>query len=199
MATVLKLGPGDHGRPMTLEEFEHGDYEEGHQYELIDGRLYVSPAPDAPVGILEKWLCTKVDDYARANPHVLNFVYNRARVFIPSDAAVTAAEPDLAAYKDFPLHLPLRDIRWQDTSPILVGEVVSHDACKDLVRNVDLYLQVPTIREYWILAGQEDADRPTLRVYRRHGKRWRVVEAGYGEDYTTKLLPGFTLTIDPRR
>jgi hypothetical protein len=32
MATVLKIGPVDHGRPMTLEEFHASDYEEGYQY-----------------------------------------------------------------------------------------------------------------------------------------------------------------------
>jgi len=26
MATVTKLGPADHGRPMTFEEFQAGDY-----------------------------------------------------------------------------------------------------------------------------------------------------------------------------
>ena len=39
MATVLKIGPADHGRPMTLDEFQAGDYEEGYKYELIDGEL----------------------------------------------------------------------------------------------------------------------------------------------------------------
>ena len=38
-----QLGPADHGRELTYDEFLAGDYEEGHKYELIDGRLYVSP------------------------------------------------------------------------------------------------------------------------------------------------------------
>ena len=38
MATVPKMGPADHGRPLDLDEFMAGDYEEGYQYELIDGR-----------------------------------------------------------------------------------------------------------------------------------------------------------------
>lgn len=43
MTTIVKLGPADHGRPMTLEEFHAGDYQEGYQYELIDGKLIYPP------------------------------------------------------------------------------------------------------------------------------------------------------------
>ena len=57
-------------------------------------------------------------------------------------------------------------------SPILVVEVLfDADPYKDLVRNVDLYLQVPSIREYWLLDARYSADEPTLIVHRRRGKR----------------------------
>jgi hypothetical protein len=35
MTTLLKLGPSDHGRPMTLEKFDASVGDEGHKYELI--------------------------------------------------------------------------------------------------------------------------------------------------------------------
>ena len=50
MSTVLKVGPLDRNRPMTLDEFMVADYEAGYQYELIDGKLYVSPLPNSPEG-----------------------------------------------------------------------------------------------------------------------------------------------------
>ena len=56
MSTVLKIGPEDHGRPMTLEEFQSGDYQEGFHYEIIAGRLYVSPKANYPQNRLEGWL-----------------------------------------------------------------------------------------------------------------------------------------------
>jgi Uma2 family endonuclease len=69
-----------------------------------------------------------------------------------------------------------------------------------LIRNVNLYLQVPSIQEYWILDGQDDPDKPSLLVYRRRGKQWQKPrEIGYQETYTTPLLPGFKLVVDPRR
>ena len=81
----------------------------------------------------------------------------------------------------------------------MVGEVVSHeDPDKDFVRNAELYLQVPSIKEYWLLDAREDPERPKMRVHRRHGKDWRIIDLSVGETYTTKLLPGFEVKIDPR-
>lgn len=42
MGVAVQLGPADRGRPMSLEEYLGGDYAEGFDYELIDGRLEVS-------------------------------------------------------------------------------------------------------------------------------------------------------------
>jgi Uma2 family endonuclease len=199
MATVVKIGPADHGRPMSLEEFESGDYEEGYRYEIIDGRLYVSPQPNLPENQVEEWLNEKLKRYARRRPEVINYVTSKARVFVPGLAATTP-EPDQAAYRNFPLDLPKREVRWQDVSPILVAEILHQDDPeKDLVRNVALYFLVSSIKEYWVIDAREDADRPTMLVHRRHGKRWRLIPIAFGARYTTRLLPGFELILDPRR
>jgi Uma2 family endonuclease len=200
MATVLKIGPADHGRPMSLDEFMAVGAEEGYQYELIDGKLYVSPRPNAPQGLVEKWIYRKLDRYSDQHPEVINLVHHAARVFVPDRPGVTNPEPDVAAYASFPLDLPWEDIEWQDVSPILVVEVLSlDDPDKDLVRNVELYRQVPSIKEYWVIDTRESVSRPTMQVYRRRGQRWqRVIEVRYGETYTTKVLPGFELVLDPR-
>jgi Uma2 family endonuclease len=200
MKTLLEIGPRDHGRPLTLEEFTSSTAQEGYRYELIDGRLCVSSAPNAPQGLVERWIYRKLDRYTDAHPEVLNLAYSKARVFIPGQAEVTAAEPDVAAYRDFPLDLPLREIRWEDVHPTLVVEVLSEeDPDKDLVRNVELYLRVSSIQEYWILDTCEDPDQPTLTVYRRYHRRWRKPQSVRpGSTYTTDLLPGLSLIIDPR-
>jgi Uma2 family endonuclease len=201
MTTVLKIGLADHGRPVTYEDFRTADWEEGYQYEIIDGKLYVSPLPDPPQGLVEKWIYTKVDQYAQQHPEVINLVINKARVFVPNRPGVTNPEPDLAAYRNFPLDRDWEEIRWEEVSPLLVAEVMSpNDPDKDLVRNVELYLQVPTIREYWILDSRQGVSQLTMSVYRRRGQRWqRPVEVGFGDPYATRLLPGFHLILNPRR
>ena len=40
---------------------------------------------------------------------------------------------------------------------------------------------------------------PSLGNFRRYGKRWVVRSFPYGSTLTTKLLPGFSLLIDPRK
>jgi Uma2 family endonuclease len=200
MATVTKIGPADRDRPMTLEEFLAGDYEEGYRYELIDGRLYVSPEANLPEDWVAEWLSFRLMRYAKTHPRILKHVTPKARVFVPGRAVVSAPEPDVTAYRRFPLHRRIRDIRWEDVNPILVAEVLSaDDPNKDLVRNVAVYLQVPSIKEYWVFDARQDADEPTMTVYRRRGKVWRrPIEVGPRERYTTPLLPGFKLVLNTR-
>ena len=198
--TLLKLGPRHHGQALTLDEFWAADFREGYQYELIDGSLYVSPMPDPPQNIVEQWILLEVARYAKEHADVINFVTNKGRVIVPGRPGATVPEPDLLAFRDFPLDRPFESIRWQETRPILVGEVLSlSDPDKDLVRNVKLYWQVPSIKEYWLFDTRQSAEQPTLHVYRRSRFRWRISEVGYGETYTTKLLPGFELLVDPRK
>jgi Uma2 family endonuclease len=184
---------------MTLEEFMAARSIEGYHYELIDGKLYVSPLPNLPENRVEDWIFFKLKIYSHYHPEILNFVTNKARVFVPGRQRVTAPEPDVAAYRNYPLDLPWDSVRWQDVSPIPVVEVLSPDnPDKDLVRNVDLYLQVPSIKEYWLFDTRDNPERLRLEVRRRYGRRWRLLEFGPGDTYTTKLLPDFTLIVDPR-
>lgn len=200
MRTIVTLTPADHGRPMSEEDFDHARGQEGSRYELIDGRVYVSPQPDLPHDRISEWLDGQLDGYRREHPEVVNYISLHARVYVPDRPETTNPEPDLAGFQDFPKHLPLGEINWRDISPILVAEIISEDdPDKDLVRNVELYQDVPSIREYWILDPRDDPDRPTLRVYRRRGHRWqKPIDVAPGETYTTRLLPGFTLRVDPR-
>jgi Uma2 family endonuclease len=184
---------------MTREEFESARGQEGYRYELIGGKVCVSPLPNLPHELICDWIEGLLRDYGRAHPEVLNYATGPARVIVPGAEEATNPEPDVAGYRDFPRHLPFAEVSWDDVCPILVAEVVSDDdPDKDLVRNVELYLRVPSIREYWIFDPRRDPDRPTLRVYRRRGARWqRPLDVVPGETYTTKLLPEFVLLLDP--
>jgi Uma2 family endonuclease len=201
MASVLlRLGPDDHGRQLTFDDFDAADFEPGFRYEIIDGRLYVSTAPNPAEHILENWLFLKLVAYSAHHQAVINYVSYRSRVFVHSRKKDTAPEPDIAAFEDFPLGRPFKEIRWQDMGAVLVAEVlVEGDPEKDLTRNLELYLAVPSVREYWVLDGRDNPDEPTLIQHRRHGKRWVVRSFPYGSTFTTKLLPGFSLLIDPRK
>jgi Uma2 family endonuclease len=198
MQTQLYLTPADQGRELTMEEFDRAGALKGYRYELIDGKLEVSPEPDLPHEDVCDWLETILRDYAREHPEVVNRVSSHARVYVAGRRAATCPQPDLAVYHNFPGHLPRRMLRWQDVSPVLVIEVLSEDnAEKDLVRNLEIYAFVTSIREYWILDPLTDPDRPTLTVHRRRGQGWqKPIVVGPGGSYTTRLLPGLELRIE---
>ena len=46
--TRLRIGPADHGRRMTLDEFREADEEPGSRYELARGVLEVTEVPNDP-------------------------------------------------------------------------------------------------------------------------------------------------------
>jgi Uma2 family endonuclease len=197
----LYLTPADHGRQLSLEEFVSADAQEGFRYEIIRGRLEVSPIPNLPHERLLKWLRGLFEDYAEQHPEVINEVLGPARIHVPDiEEGVTAPEPDVAAYHDFPHDLPEEEVNWQDVSPLVVVEVISADSAdKDLVRNVPLYVQVGSVREYWIIDPRQSYERPSLLVYRRRGQRWQnPIHVAAGGTYTTRLLPGLCLVLDRR-
>jgi Uma2 family endonuclease len=200
MAIATKLGLREHGHPVSLEDFEAAEFEEGYKYELIDGRLYVSPNPNLPEDRIASWLYEKMVAYKIGHPEIVKYLSTKSRVFVPGRTATTCPEPDLSLYRVFPSDLPLSEVRWQEVSPALVVEVLlDSDPHKDLVRNVELYLRVPSIREYWLFDARFTPDEPTLIVRRRRGAKWVVREYAAGEEYQTKLLPGFSLVVDPRQ
>jgi hypothetical protein len=199
MPTLLKLGPADHGRPLTLDEHLHSSYQEGYYYGLIRGKLDVLSRPEFPRDYLAIWIRNSLFGYQLKHSEVIDYISQKSSVFVPGDEEPSCLRPEIAAYQGLNPRLPSRGRRWQDVSPLLVADVLWKDnADRDPLRNLDLYLQVPSIREYWIVDGREDADRPALLVYRRRGQRWQnVIRVGPGEVYTTRLLPGFSLTLDP--
>jgi Uma2 family endonuclease len=147
---------------------------------------------------LIEWLGDALRGFMRARPDIINRVSTHARVFVPDRPAVTCPEPDLAAYHNYPKHTPWRDRRWHVISPVLVAEVASDDLAKDFGRNVDLYEQVPSIREYWLIHGGDTDSQFLFRVYRRRGQKWqKPIDVAFGDTYTTRLLPDFALLINP--
>lgn len=197
--TRRKLGPADHDRPLTWEEYQTAVYREGYRYELIQGRLYVSPAANLPHDFNIQHIGTNLIRYADDHPEVINMVSFAAEVHVPPASSKaepdTCPQPDISAYQ----HVVRRpDLQWEDISPLLVVEALSPDNPeKDLKRNVELYHRVRTIKEYWIVDGITDPERPCMTVYRRWGRKWRIIKVPFDTVYTTPLLPGFELRMNP--
>ena len=70
MATVnvIRIGPADNGRLMTLEEFMEAEVEEGYRYELARGVLEVTEVPNDPHGQIVSNLYVALGRYLREHP-----------------------------------------------------------------------------------------------------------------------------------
>src|ERR1700688_2158051 len=163
MATVL--GPTDHGRAMSFDEYMAANYREGYHYELIDERLYVSPHMGPAQAFMDHWLFFKLHDYEVKHPEIINCVTNKALVCVSKRNKATVVGPSIVAYRNLPQERSWVDLRWQDVSPLIVVEVLCiDDPEKDTVRNVELYLQVSSIKEYWLIDTRESAEQPAMRA-----------------------------------
>jgi Uma2 family endonuclease len=193
----LNLGPRDFGRRLTEQQFMKAEYESGYHYELIEGRLYVVTLPLQPHDWIEKWLYDQLQEYARKHATVINRVTNKSVVYVPGLKGTTRPEPDIVAYRDFPLERG-PEVNWDEISPVLVIEVLSEGGLqKDLERNVRLFARVASIREYWVVDGLADPREPCLIVRQKKGSSWIVRTVAFDDVYTTKLLPGFELRVNP--
>ncbi|QEL16565.1 hypothetical protein [Limnoglobus roseus] len=76
--TKLRFGPADHGRPVSDKQADAAEYVGGFKYEIIDGRLYVSPVPNIPENRLEAWLLEELIVYSRGHRQIINHVTREA-------------------------------------------------------------------------------------------------------------------------
>ena len=198
MRERIYLTAADHGRELTWDEFHTSAAALGSRYELIEGTVYVTPFPSMSHSSYCDWLRHLLDAYADERPDIFARVMSSPLVFVPDPNVTTFTRTDVACYANFARRFD-PDADWRDYSPILVVEVLSSDdPDKDLIRNRRLYLQTPCIREYWILDPRGGEEELTLLVYRRRGRRWApCLTVAAGETYTTPLLPGFSLLLDP--
>ena len=130
------------------------------------------------------------------HPEVINYVYGQGRVFVPGRPGrdLSRARPDWPT-RTFPWTPAYTTTSAGRTSARSSScEVLSlDDPDKDLVRNVELYLQVPSIKEYWLLDAREDAEPPFhARLPPPRQALAGSIEVGPRRHYTTPLLPAST-------
>src|SRR5580693_5088727 len=97
MATTrIQIGPTDHGRRMTLEEFREADEERGYRYELARGVLEVTEVPDDPHGQIVHNVSQAVGLYHRQHPGLILRIGGAGefRLWVPQ--MISGRNPDLA-------------------------------------------------------------------------------------------------------
>jgi Uma2 family endonuclease len=142
MATVIKR--------WSLDEL-HSLPDDGNKYELIDGELFVTPAPTDEHETIAARLTRILDPYVAL--HGLGFVYRpRAVVRTGSRKKKSEVEPDLMVRQP----QSRRKAQWEDAPiPILVVEIESpYTRRRDHMQKRDHYMKIG-VREYWIVDPEE--------------------------------------------
>jgi Uma2 family endonuclease len=190
--TVTTIGPADHGRRMSLEEFENAEAEEGRSYELSRGTVTVVDVPNP--GHLAQILSLRrqVHAYDLANPRRIHTIASGGECKLLIEGFESERHPDLAIYKTAPPEGVDADDIWSLWIPEIVVEVVSTSSRhRDYNENPEEYFRFG-VREYWIV----DAIEGHMKVLRRSRGRWSERTVKPPQVYKTPILPGFELSIE---
>ncbi len=189
MATMTsRIGPADHGRAMTQQEFLDAEQEEGFRYELARGVLEVTEVPNDAHGELEWFLVKSLGAYDQTHPGMIRRVAAGGTIRLWLPGMVSGRNPDLAIV----LHDATKDSRSRRV-PAMAIEIVSrgreaHE--RDYVTKRAEYLAYG-LREYWIV----DPITRQVLVLARDGDVW--VERTFVGDQAAEglVLPGFVVRL----
>ncbi len=187
MATMTtRIGPADHGRAMTLDEFREAEGEPGYRYELARGIVEVTKVPGNPHGQVVSNLYMTVAVYNLAHPDaILRFGGgSEFRLDIPD--LVSGRNPDLGVLLAG-ASKPQRDGGF----PSLVAEVVSaRSGDRDYRIKREEYLACGVL-EYWIV----DPWERRLTLLTRDGNTWREQVCQGDQVIPSVILPDLAATV----
>jgi Uma2 family endonuclease len=187
--TAVIVGPEDHGRRMSLAEFDHAEVREGYLYELSRGVITVSDVPKKKHMKQVFAITHRLHLYAAANPEVVRMIGSGSECKILAEGYESERHPDILVYRT---EAPDAEDVWSVWIPELVIEVISPGSEKrDYDEKPPEYLAFG-VAEYWIF--DEPAQKVTV-MQRAGGRRWKTQELGPTDKITTRQLPGFELDI----
>lgn len=184
MATITRrIGPADHGQPLSFSAFLSAEFEDGWLYELARGVVDVTEVPGIPHGRVVNRISFLFLQYEYQHPGVIDYQASGSGCRIRVPGMQSDRHPDYAVYLTPP---PTGKQPWTRWVPDLVIEVVSAGGeRRDYIEKREEYLRIG-VREYWIL----DAAKPEFLVLRRVGDVWNESVIPPGSIYQTPLLPG---------
>jgi Uma2 family endonuclease len=183
MATITRrIGPADHGRRITLDEFIEADFEEGWLYELARGMIDVTEVPGPNHGRIVHRFARLFVHYEDQHPGVINYCAGGGECRLRLRGLQSDHHPDQAIYLDPD---PPGPRVWERWVPQIAVEVVSEGSeQRDYVEKREEYLRFG-VAEYWIL----DPSERKLHVLQRAGDVWNEVVVLPVAVYQTHLLP----------
>jgi Uma2 family endonuclease len=173
---------------MTIDDLEAIPYDEWHRFELIEGELYVSCAPDIPHQLVLNYLCVELGNYLKQNP---------IGTLVPGPGVVldkyNSVIPDIVFVRNERWNTIVAKDRF-NAAPDLVIEIVSPGSTNrsrdfNLKRKVYAKFGVP---EYWVV----DTWAKSVAVFRLTDNTLEEVVTLRGDDeLESPILPGLSLKL----
>lgn len=169
-------------REMTADEFLTWDDGSDTRYELMDGEIVaMAPATDAH-GTIAMNAGVEIGERLRSRAPCRAIaeagIRLDARNHFKADVAATCAEPQGQHYVE---------------EPFLIVEVISESSERDdLGRKVKLYIELPAIREIWLIDSRER----WVQVWRRSQECWIVTLPLRGAASFASDALGATIELD---
>lgn len=190
MATTqtTRIGPADHGRRMSLDEFREAEEQEGYRYELARGVLEVTQVPGDSHGQIVDNLHQALSRYRLDHPRVIRRIGHGSDVRYVIPGAGSDRHPDLAIVFRGAALDDQRNLR-----AALAIEVVSpgeRARRRDYEDKRGDYLLVGIV-EYWIVDPKSRRVTVLAREDGGDGPAWRERLFVDDEPITSDLLPGF--------
>ena len=160
--------------------------EDGKQYEVIDGELFMTPAPKPRHQRIVLRLAEELSRFVREN--------SLGEVFVaPVDVILdqyTVLEPDVLFISAARLSIVKEEAI--EGAPDLVVEVLSPSTFyKDLRKKMTAYSQFG-VQEYWIV----DPETQTIEIYARRDDKLQLARKfSSGETVASALRPGLRLAV----
>jgi Uma2 family endonuclease len=185
---VTKIGPADHGRRMSLDEFDKAEAQEGYIYELSRGVITVSDVPSPRHLAQVMAIRRQLGAYDLSNPGRIHTIAGSGECKLLIAGLESERHPDVAVYTDPP---PEEEV-WSMWIPVIVIEAVSPGSeQRDYHEKREEYLRFG-VWEYWIV----DADKREVLVLRRSSGEWKERTIRPPEVYRPRRLPGFEFSCE---
>lgn len=160
--------------------------DDGKQYEVIDGELFVTPAPTPRHQEILGKLLFRLHTHVEANS--LGKVYP-GRVDIVFDQH-TVVQPDVLLVSNARL-LIVKEEAIEGAPDLVVEVLLPSTFYKDLRPKMTAYSQFG-VQEYWIV----DPEKQSIEVHTHGGEGLQLARSFSSEEVLeSPLLPGFRLTV----
>lgn len=181
--TATKVGPQDHGRRMSLVDFDHAEVQEGYLYELSRGVITVSDVPNLRHFAQINAIRRQIHAYDATHPGRIYSIGSGSECKLLLAGWESERHPDIAIYRTPP---PDSENVWAEWVPDVLIEVLSRSSAhRDLVEKREEYFDFG-VKEYWIF----DADEVEMLVLTRSREKWNERRIRPPKIYRTRLLPG---------